>query len=71
MSGWDIKPQGVQGQLRVVGVHAGELEKALSALMKDLGEAARSAGTAVAGTGRAELECWTATGSPSKGVILR
>ncbi|MBK3555314.1 hypothetical protein JHN55_01920 [Streptomyces sp. MBT56] len=50
MTGWDIKPQGVQGQLKVVGVHAGELEKALNALMKDLGEAAQSAGTAVPGT---------------------
>ncbi|MFI1248350.1 DUF6507 family protein [Streptomyces anulatus] len=50
MTGWDIKPQGVQGQLKVVGGHAGELEKALNALMKDLGEAAQAAGTAVPGT---------------------
>ncbi|WP_406190124.1 DUF6507 family protein [Streptomyces griseus] len=50
MTGWDIKPQGVQGQLKVVGGHAGELEKALNALLKDLGEAAQAAGTAVPGT---------------------
>ncbi|MCR8945272.1 DUF6507 family protein [Streptomyces sp. OUCMDZ-4982] len=50
MSAWDIKPQGVQGQLKVVGTHAGELEKALNALMKDLSEAAQAAGTAVPGT---------------------
>ncbi|MFJ4706561.1 DUF6507 family protein [Streptomyces anulatus] len=49
MTGWDIKPQGVQGRLKVVGGHAGELEKALNALMKDLGEAAQAAGTAVPG----------------------
>ncbi|MBT2895622.1 DUF6507 family protein [Streptomyces sp. McG3] len=49
MTGWDIKPQGVQGQLKVVGGHAGELEKALNALMKDLMEAAQAAGTAVPG----------------------
>ncbi|EFE74687.1 predicted protein [Streptomyces filamentosus NRRL 15998] len=49
MTGWDIKPQGVQGQLKVVGVHAGELEKALNALLVDLGAAARAAGTVVPG----------------------
>ncbi|MDQ0984602.1 DUF6507 family protein [Streptomyces sp. V2I9] len=49
MSGWDIRPQGVQGRLKVVGGHAGELEKALTAWLEDLGEAARAAGTAVPG----------------------
>ncbi|MFI1187552.1 DUF6507 family protein [Streptomyces californicus] len=49
MTGWDIKPQGVQGQLKVVGGHAGELKEALDALMKHIGEAARAAGTAVPG----------------------
>lgn len=50
VSAWDIKPQGVQGQLKVVGTHAGDLEKALSAFMTDLSEAAQAAGTAVPGT---------------------
>ncbi len=50
MTGWDIKPQGVQGQLKVVGVHAGELEKALNALMKDLRGGRTVGGTAVPGT---------------------
>lgn len=50
MSAWDIKPQGVQGQLKVVGTHAGDLEKALGAFMTDLSEAATAAGTAVPGT---------------------
>ncbi|MFI6951053.1 DUF6507 family protein, partial [Streptomyces sp. NPDC050422] len=31
MTAWDIKPQGVQGGLKVVGTHAGDLEKALTA----------------------------------------
>ncbi|MGW1201664.1 DUF6507 family protein [Streptomyces cyaneofuscatus] len=50
MTAWDIKPQGVQGQLKVVGTHAGDLEKALGALMTHLSEAAQAAGTAVPGT---------------------
>ncbi|MFI1934869.1 MULTISPECIES: DUF6507 family protein [unclassified Streptomyces] len=49
MTGWDIKPQGVQGQLKVVGGYAGELEEALNALMAHLAEAAEAAGTAVPG----------------------
>ncbi|MCX4732064.1 DUF6507 family protein [Streptomyces sp. NBC_01363] len=49
MVAWDIRPQGVQGQLRVVGVHAGDLEKALTALMATVSEAAQAAGTAVPG----------------------
>ncbi|MFI5773363.1 DUF6507 family protein, partial [Streptomyces sp. NPDC051658] len=49
MVAWDIRPQGVQGQLRVVGVHAGDLEKALAALMATVSEAAQAAGTAVPG----------------------
>jgi hypothetical protein len=50
MTAWDIKPQGVQGQLKVVGTHAGDLEKALTALMTDMSGAAQAAGTAVPGT---------------------
>ncbi|MFJ6512072.1 DUF6507 family protein [Streptomyces sp. NPDC091406] len=50
MTAWDIKPQGVQGQLKVVGGHAGDLEKALNAFMTHLSEAAQAAGTAVPGT---------------------
>ncbi|MYV57706.1 DUF6507 family protein [Streptomyces sp. SID3212] len=50
MASWDIKPQGVQGQLKTVGTHAGELEKALTALVADMAEAAQAAGTAVPGS---------------------
>lgn len=50
MTAWDIKPVGVQGQLKTVGTHAGELEKALTALVADMAEAAQAAGTAVPGS---------------------
>lgn len=50
MSAWDIKPQGVQGQLQVTGTHAGDLEKALTDLVTTMSEAATAAGTAVPGT---------------------
>lgn len=50
MTAWDIKPQGVQGQLKMVGAHAGDLEKALNATMTALSGAAQAAGTAVPGT---------------------
>ncbi|MFC9585978.1 DUF6507 family protein, partial [Streptomyces yangpuensis] len=49
MTSWDIKPQGVQGQLKTVGGNAGELEKALNALLTAMSEAAQAAGTAVPG----------------------
>lgn len=50
MTAWDIKPQGVQGQLKVVGAHAGDLEKALNAMVSAMSDAAEAAGTAVPGT---------------------
>ncbi|MGW7364318.1 DUF6507 family protein [Streptomyces sp. NPDC054841] len=50
MTAWDIQPQGVQGQLKVVGTHAGDLEKVLTALMSDVSGAAQAAGTAVPGS---------------------
>lgn len=50
MTAWDIKPQGVQGQLKTVGGHAGDLEKALNAMVTALSGAATAAGTAVPGT---------------------
>ncbi|MFG2403942.1 DUF6507 family protein [Streptomyces brevispora] len=50
MTAWDIKPQGVQGQLKVVGTHAGDLEKALNSMVTAMSEAAQAAGTAVPGT---------------------
>ncbi|MFD3544184.1 DUF6507 family protein [Streptomyces sp. NPDC058655] len=50
MTSWDIKPQGVQSQLKTVGTHAGELEKALNALVADMAVAAQAAGTAVPGS---------------------
>ncbi|WP_327679573.1 DUF6507 family protein [Kitasatospora sp. NBC_00458] len=50
MASWDIKPQGVQGQLKTVGGHAGDLEKALNTLMTNLSQAAQNAGTAVPGS---------------------
>ncbi|MFF3993606.1 DUF6507 family protein [Streptomyces cyaneofuscatus] len=49
MTAWDIKPQGVQGQLKVVGTHAGDLEKALGTWLTDVAEAAQAAGTAIPG----------------------
>ncbi|MFF2325595.1 MULTISPECIES: DUF6507 family protein [unclassified Streptomyces] len=49
MVAWDIRPQGVQGQLKVVGTHAGDLEKALNAMVANMAEAAQAAGTAVPG----------------------
>ncbi|MFE3557931.1 DUF6507 family protein [Streptomyces sp. NPDC059193] len=50
MTAWDIKPQGVQGQLKTVGTNAGELETALNALLTAMSEAAQAAGTAVPGS---------------------
>ncbi|WP_329195809.1 MULTISPECIES: DUF6507 family protein [unclassified Streptomyces] len=50
MTAWDIKPQGVQSQLKLTGERAGELEKALNALMTHMSEAAYAAGTAVPGS---------------------
>ncbi|MFJ2904052.1 DUF6507 family protein [Streptomyces sp. NPDC091279] len=53
MTSWDIKPQGVQGQLRLTGERAGDLEKALRTLMTHVSEAAYAAGTAVPGSAAA------------------
>jgi hypothetical protein len=50
MSSWDIKPQGVQGQLQLTGTQAGSLEKVLSAMIADLSGAAQAAGTVVPGS---------------------
>ncbi|MBM4793012.1 hypothetical protein HXP44_13355 [Streptomyces sioyaensis] len=50
MASWDIQPQGVQGQLKVVGTHAEDLGKALTTLLADVQEAAQAAGTAVPGS---------------------
>ena len=50
MSSWDIQPQGVQGQLQLTGTQAGSLEKVLTAMITDLSEAARAAGTVVPGS---------------------
>ncbi|WP_407285823.1 DUF6507 family protein [Streptomyces sp. BP-8] len=50
MASWDIQPQGVQGQLKVVGTHAEDLGEALNTLLADIQEAAQAAGTAVPGT---------------------
>ncbi|PJJ05044.1 hypothetical protein BX264_5495 [Streptomyces sp. 2333.5] len=50
MASWDIQPQGVQGQLKVVGTHAEDLGKALTTLLADMREAAEAAGTAVPGS---------------------
>ncbi|MCK8676266.1 DUF6507 family protein [Streptomyces lichenis] len=65
MTGWDIQPQGVQGQLKVVGTHAGDLEKALNTLVTDMQEAAQAAGTAVPGSAaETPLQGPTASGKP-------
>ncbi|MFF9479239.1 DUF6507 family protein [Streptomyces sp. NPDC014733] len=50
MASWDIQPQGVQGQLKVVGKHAEDLGDVLRALLADMQEAAQAAGTAVPGS---------------------
>ncbi|WP_149180237.1 DUF6507 family protein [Streptomyces sp. TRM49041] len=50
MTSWDIKPQGVQGQLRATGARAGDLEKALTAMIDDMRAAGEAAGTAVPGS---------------------
>ncbi|GGU68305.1 hypothetical protein GCM10010211_37010 [Streptomyces albospinus] len=50
MASWDIQPQGVQGQLKVVGTHAEDLGNALNTLLTDMQEAAQAAGTAVPGS---------------------
>ncbi|MGG2460637.1 DUF6507 family protein [Streptomyces sp. RGM 3693] len=55
MASWDIQPQGVQGQLKVVGTHAEDLGDALTTLLADLREAAGAAGTAVLGSQAATL----------------
>ncbi|WP_199547882.1 DUF6507 family protein [Streptomyces sp. N35] len=50
MTRWDIQPQGVQGQLKLTAEKAGDVEKALTALLTHLQEAAQAAGTAVPGS---------------------
>jgi hypothetical protein len=50
MASWDIQPQGVQGQLKVVGAHAEDLGDVLSTLLAELRDAAQAAGTAVPGS---------------------
>lgn len=50
MSGWDIQPQGVQGQLQLTGTRAGSLQKALTAMGTNLQHAAQAAGTALPGS---------------------
>ncbi|MFI6944205.1 DUF6507 family protein [Streptomyces sp. NPDC050418] len=50
MSKWDIKPQGVQGQLTMTGEAAKELASAAKSMVEDLMSAASSAGTAVPGS---------------------
>ncbi len=50
MTRWDIRPQGVQGQLEKTATKAGDVEKALTALLTHLQEAAQAAGTAVPGS---------------------
>ncbi|ANW20098.1 DUF6507 family protein [Streptomyces clavuligerus] len=50
MTGWDIQPQGVQGQLKIVSGHAGDLQKALEGLVGTVTDAASAAGTAVPGS---------------------
>ncbi len=50
MTWWDIKPQGVQGQLQATGAKAGDLESALKAMVADVEAAGQAAGTAVPGS---------------------
>lgn len=53
MTSWDIKPQGVQSQLKLTGERAADLEKALNKLVSDMSEAAYAAGTAIPGSAAA------------------
>ncbi|MFI6942929.1 DUF6507 family protein [Streptomyces sp. NPDC050418] len=48
MSGWDIRPQGVQGVLKTAGETAGGIEKQATAFGEHLKSAATSAGTVAA-----------------------
>ncbi|WP_415950368.1 DUF6507 family protein [Streptomyces sp. KLOTTS4A1] len=48
MSGWDIRPQGVQGVLKITGETAGGIEKQATAFGEHLQSAATSAGTVAA-----------------------
>ncbi|MGW0698277.1 DUF6507 family protein [Streptomyces sp. NPDC002867] len=65
MTAWDIKPQGVQGQLKLTGTRAGELEKALTNMGTHMSAAAQAAGTAVPGSAaETPLHGPTATGKP-------
>ncbi|MFP1625884.1 DUF6507 family protein [Streptomyces sp. 5K101] len=65
MTAWDIKPQGVQGQLRLTGTRAGEFEKALTDMITHMSEAAQAAGTAVPGSAsETPLHGPTASGKP-------
>ncbi|URM91585.1 DUF6507 family protein [Streptomyces sp. MRC013] len=50
MTWWDIKPQGVRGQLQATSTQAGNLEAALRALVGDVQAAGEAAGTAVPGS---------------------
>ncbi|MEU7030787.1 DUF6507 family protein [Streptomyces sp. NPDC046275] len=65
MAGWDIKPQGVQGQLQLTGTRAGTLEQALTAFVANMSEAAQAAGTAVPGSmAETPIQGPTASGNP-------
>ncbi|MEU8517769.1 DUF6507 family protein [Kitasatospora sp. NPDC048722] len=62
---WDIQPQGVQGQLKIVGGHAGDLSTALNNLVTDMQAAAQAAGTAVPGShAKVEIQGPVPVGAP-------
>ncbi|WP_392752363.1 DUF6507 family protein [Streptomyces sp. LN590] len=51
MTGWDLKPQGIQGVLKTTGETAGKLESYAKSYGKHLTSAATSAGTITAEDG--------------------
>lgn len=51
MTGWDLKPQGIQGVLKTTGETAGKIESYAKAYGKHLTSAATSAGTITAEDG--------------------
>ncbi|MET7861655.1 DUF6507 family protein [Streptomyces sp. NPDC005318] len=54
MTGWDLKPQGIQGVLRTTGETAGKIETYAKAYGEHLTSAATSAGTITAEGGGGE-----------------
>ncbi|WP_197287448.1 DUF6507 family protein [Streptomyces apocyni] len=70
MTGWDIKQQGVLGVLKTTAEAAGRLEKAGSAMVTQLADAAVSAGTVVQGSEYQPVQGPMPVGTPREGAPL-